>query len=532
MIKKALPIAVIILLALALTNCNNNGDEIKVVPDAKAIEKDETIPGNFSTQTKLTFDSSLMNAFLDSFPLFTSFQKEMDSFYYKRNFAYAWFDEKGMIEPAANLYNRIQNISDEGIPGKLPYKEAFSLIMEADIPHTKPAPFTELMLTAQYLVYAKNVWEGLSEEQSLSVDWLLPRKKTSYSELLDSLSTGILENEPVYRQYSLLREQLKKYRSIKTNNGWQNIGMNNKNYVTGDSSLSILQIRERLFLLGDLPANNKSSFFDQELEIGIRNFQRRYGFKDNGKLTSTLIKELNFPIDKRIEQIMVNMERSRWVPVQLSDHYLVVNIPEYKLHVYEADSIAWSMNVVVGKDQHKTVVFNGDLKYIVFSPYWNVPSSILKNEILPAIKRNRNYLAQHNMEWHNGSVRQKPGINNSLGLVKFLFPNSHNIYLHDTPSKSLFKEDNRAFSHGCIRLSQPQKLAAYLLRNDTTWTAEKITNAMNSGKEKYVTLKKTVPVFIAYFTAWVDSNGNLNFRKDIYQRDSRLAQMILENSAI
>ncbi|HTD93164.1 MAG TPA: L,D-transpeptidase family protein, partial [Chitinophagaceae bacterium] len=168
--------------------------------------------------------------------------------------------------------------------------------------------------------------------------------------------------------------------------------------------------------------------------------------------------------------------------------------------------------------------------YIVFSPYWNVPPSIIKNEVVPGIKKNKNYLANHNMEWNNGAVRQKPGPANSLGLVKFLFPNSYNIYLHDTPSKSLFSETNRAFSHGCIRLSEPKKMATYLLRKDPAWTNEKITKAMNSGTEKYVTLNPTIPVFIGYFTAWVDSEGRLNFRDDIYGHDKKMAEKMFEQA--
>jgi L,D-transpeptidase YcbB len=185
------------------------------------------------------------------------------------------------------------------------------------------------------------------------------------------------------------------------------------------------------------------------------------------------------------------------------------------------------MNVVVGQAVHKTVIFNGDLKYVVFSPYWNVPPGILKNEVLPGIRRDPNYLTIHRMEKVGNNYRQKPGANNSLGLVKFLFPNSYNIYLHDTPSKDLFGRDNRAFSHGCIRLAEPKKLAEYLLRDQPQWTSEKITQAMNAGKEQYITLKDPVPVFIAYFTAFVSSDGKLNFRQDVYNRDSRLAKTIL-----
>jgi murein L,D-transpeptidase YcbB/YkuD len=173
---------------------------------------------------------------------------------------------------------------------------------------------------------------------------------------------------------------------------------------------------------------------------------------------------------------------------------------------------------------HNTVIFNGNLKYVVFSPYWNVPPSIIQKEVVPGIKRNKNYLANHNMEWNSGAVRQKPGPRNSLGLVKFLFPNSYNIYLHDTPSKSLFSESTRAFSHGCIRLAEPKRLAEYLLRNDPGWNEASITKAMNSGKEKYVALKQTIPVFIGYFTAWVDRDGKLNFRDDIYGHDKEMAE--------
>jgi murein L,D-transpeptidase YcbB/YkuD len=193
----------------------------------------------------------------------------------------------------------------------------------------------------------------------------------------------------------------------------------------------------------------------------------------------------------------------------------------------ENDSMVFSCNVVVGKATNKTVIFRGDMKYVVFSPYWNVPNSIINKEIIPAMRRNPNYLAKHNMEYYNGGkIRQKPGPNNSLGLVKFLFPNSFNIYLHDTPSKSLFNEDKRAFSHGCIRVSEPFQLAKYLLRHTDNWTDEKIRAAMNSGNEQYVTLKKTVPVYLVYFTAFVDPKGKLNFRDDIYGRDTELKKML------
>lgn len=536
--KKFTSICIITFFAAALfTNCNNTATSTTpsnkdTLP--KISFKETGIEGSFSTQTKLTFDSTIIQSFLDSFPKFKTFEKDIAAFYKTRKYAYAWYDGNGMIEPANNLFNRIQNISDEGLPDKVPYKKDFTALMEKEEGTDKIATVTELMLTAQYLLYAKSVWQGLSEKQSLATEWLLPRKKISSQQLLDSLVAGnnMLENFPVYRQYNLLKDYLKKYNLIKAKGAMETIKADKKKYQLHDSSATVLAIRNRLFLSGDMELNNQSGIFDKALQDGVKNFQYRLGYKDNGIVNTALLAEINYPISKRIEQILVNMERSRWVPVQLKSDFLLVNIPEYKLHVFQNDSVAFSMNVVVGKDQHKTVIFNGEMKYVVFSPYWNIPASILKNETLPGIKKNPNYLAQHNMEWNGGNVRQKPGPDNSLGLVKFLFPNTHSIYLHDSPAKSLFNEDNRAFSHGCIRLAEPKKLAQYLLRNDTSWNAKKITAAMNKKVELYVTLKNTVPVFIAYFTAWVDRKGKLNLRNDVYKRDSRLAKMILENSGL
>jgi murein L,D-transpeptidase YcbB/YkuD len=234
-----------------------------------------------------------------------------------------------------------------------------------------------------------------------------------------------------------------------------------------------------------------------------------------------------------MEQIMVNMERCRWLPAgENNDKYLAVNIPQFQLLAFRGNKIDWRCNVVVGKTTNKTAIFKGDLKYVVFSPYWNVPQSIINKEILPGMKRNKNYLENHQMEWNNGKVRQKPGPQNSLGLVKFLFPNSFDIYLHDTPSKSLFNEDKRAFSHGCIRVSEPARLAAFLLEDFPEWTEEKMKAAMDSKKEQYVTLKKTVPVYIVYLTAFVDEQGKINFRDDIYNRDNTLKDMIFAKNGV
>lgn len=513
---------------------NSNGEQKTIARDTvpELTEKDITIPGNFSSQESMKFDSLQIRTFLKAYPQLQVFKKDIDSFYHHRNYAFAWFDNAGIIEPAVNLFNRIQNINEEGLSVKIPYKDAFTELMGNNgLDSTnKISTFTELMLTAQYFVYARNVWSGMGEKQSRALNWYLPRKKVSYDQLLDSLITGknVLDTAPVYRQYALLRNSLKKYRDIKSKGGFPVIKADKKVYKKGDSSATIVTIRKFLLITGDIESNNNSAIFDSTLELGVKQFQHRYGDKEDGVIGPAVLKKMNTPVDKLIQQIIVNMERSRWVPVNLVSNYIVVNIPEYKLHVYENDQLAWSMNVVVGQPAHKTAIFNGTIKYVVFSPYWNVPTSILNKEVLPAIRRNKNYLATHNMEWNGNSVRQKPGPDNALGLVKFLFPNSHSIYLHDTPAKSLFGESTRAFSHGCIRIAEAQKMAEYLLRNDPAWNKEKIVEAMHKGKEQYVTLKEPVPVFIAYFTSWVDRKGNINFRNDVYGRDQRLAEMLLE----
>jgi murein L,D-transpeptidase YcbB/YkuD len=512
---------------------------IKEEPSIEAIQDNlsnakQTVAGNFSSQMELHFDSAALPTFLIKYPGFASYSTDLKRFYEKRKYAFAWYDSSGLIEQAGNLFNRSQHLNQEGLNLKLPYNDSFKALMEGTDSTLRIDPRNaeaELMLTAQYFSFARHVWQGMGEAESRKTDWFLSRKVLDLEMLMDSLLSSSKKapgsREPVYRQYALLKNFLKKYRDIDSAGGWKPIATEKKFYKMGDSTTVIREIRKRLFASGDYVGDTSSLFFSQDLEDAVKSFQQTRGLKEDGIIGRALINELNIPVRDIIEKIVLNMERSRWVPVRLEGDYLVVNIPAFKLYVYRNDSLLWDMNIVAGKIIHETVVFNGDLKYIVFSPYWNVPQSIFQNEVLPGMKQDSNYLAKHNMEKvGRNSVRQKPGPNNSLGQVKFLFPNSYNIYLHDTPSKSLFNKTSRAFSHGCIRLGEPKKLATYLLRDDPGWNEQKIDLAMNSGIEKYVTLKKSVPVFIAYFTAWVGREGKLNLRPDIYNRDNRLAEMM------
>jgi murein L,D-transpeptidase YcbB/YkuD len=529
-----------VLLLSALPACSQLRPAAVKRPDTANRKWDQTIPGNFSGQTQATFDSTQLTVFLNRYPAFKSYTKAIRTFYSHRNYAYAWFESGRLIEQASNLANRVLNFQHEGLTQHPPYQAKLDSLMFAEEPINKRADTElELMLTAQYFAFSSLAWTGQGVAVSRSLNWNLPRKKVDYEKYLDSLlharSADFASGEPVYRQYELLRKYLISYHTL-ANEDWPVIGVP-VTLKAGDTSAVIKAVKARLFKLADFQGDTTGRQYDDDLLNAVRRFQGRHGPTVNGALNKETLTELNVPVQQRVQQLMVNMERSRWLQVRLSGDYLAVNIPEFKLHVYHADSLLWSCNVVVGQTMHRTSIFYGEVKYVVFRPYWNIPAGILRKEVLPAMRRDPGYLAAHHMEitgYRNGLpvIRQRPGPDNSLGLVKFLFPNSYNIYLHDTPSKSLFGETSRAFSHGCIRVSEPARLAGFLLKDREAWTPQRMEQEMNKGPEKVITLKQTVPVFIAYFTAFVDRNNQLNFRKDIYGFDGPLAEALTTSDPV
>ncbi|HEX5151880.1 MAG TPA: L,D-transpeptidase family protein [Parafilimonas sp.] len=494
-------------------------------------------PGNFNDNSGIKFDSAAIQKFLSEKPLFREFSKEFDTFYRANNFSYVWYDNNGLIETSGTLISAIENIEGEGVTANVPYKDSLDQLLnniKNVANNNKPDINAELMLTGEYFFYAKKIWAGSLSSKTTSMNWYLPRKKFSYSALLeDNLSKGTLagvEGPVIAMQHAGLKKALTHYRDIEKQGGEVTVPGISKTIKPNQASTVIPFIRKRLFQLGDVHENDTSDVYDVKLAEAVNYAKLRYGLKPDSLITNSLINEINIPAKKRVEQIMVNMERMRWVTGDTSSNELIlVNIPEYTLRYFEDNKEVWNCNVVVGKPMTKTVIFSGKMQYVVFSPYWNVPPSIINGEVLPGMRRNKNYLARHNMEWNGGRVRQKPGPSNSLGLVKFLFPNSNNIYLHDTPSKSLFSEDSRAFSHGCIRVAKPRDLAIRVLQQMPEWTPQKIDAAMHAGKEQYVTLKKTIPVYIGYFTAFMSSDGQLNFRTDVYKRDASLLEMLMQN---
>ena len=479
----------------------------------------------------LFFDSAQMETYIGKSAWHDSLKKAIRNFYNTRNYQYSWLTNQGITEQAYAFQNMLgEYISFSG--DSTAYNKFAEQILDSAKENNQQLVLDEsnrfafeMNMSASFLRYARRAYQGNIPLQEKDLAWFIPRKRLNVVALLDSFtkaSNGIT-TEPVNQQYQKLKSFSLRYHELEKKGGFPIIQIEKKGYRLGDSSANVSAIKRRLSSTGDYLQNDTSANFTNELKEAVMRFQQRFGLKEDGIAGGETLRLMNEPISKRIEQILVNMERMRWVPAQPEGDFILVNIPQYRLTVYENGKPSFGMNIVVGTSQNKTVIFTGNIKYVVFSPYWNVPPGILKNEVLPAIKRNPSYLARHHMEMYNGGVRQKPGPWNALGKVKFLFPNQYNIYLHDTPSKSLFEETKRSFSHGCIRVADPPKLAEWVLRNDKSWTKERMQKAMNAGKEQFVTVKETIRVYIAYFTAWVDDKGQLNFREDVYGHDKKMA---------
>lgn len=509
--------------------------------DENHIVSVDTTINQTNAYSNLETDSSTLENYITQNKVKAPIADKMRNFYKDRNYHFAWFSSDGLTEQARSFYNLhnlyIKAKIDTSIFDKHLHETMEKLIDDDNFTLTpEQVTETELHLTQHFFTYTKEVYEGTIDPSQLQ--WHIPRKKIDAVALLDSLvaknGNNLEDWEPVNRLYPMLRNQLIKYYEIDKKGGWPKIELNKKIYKKRDTANAVLALKKRLSITGDYKGEDTSNVFNEALQLALINAQKRFGLKEDGVLGPGTVKELNVPVKSRIEQMLINMERLKWMPNEGSGTRLVANIPEFRLHVLNGKKQEFSMKIVVGKAGHNTVIFTDSLEYIVLSPYWNVPPSIVRNEILPAMRRNRNYLEDNNMEQtgtQNGLpvIRQKPGGDNALGRVKFVFPNNYNIYFHDTPAKSLFDQNDRAFSHGCIRLEQAQRLAEYLLRDDKDWPSSKIIDYMYSGRNTWIKLKHKIPVYIVYFTAWVSSDGTLNFRDDLYGHDARMKKMMFND---
>ncbi|MBK9177114.1 MAG: L,D-transpeptidase family protein [Flavobacteriales bacterium] len=539
----------ILLLGPALfASCSIPIEKPDIAEQAQAIEAVFETPAMYTVRS---MDRASVARFLSAHPEYRVDSTGIAAFYARRNYQYAWFVNDSLSQSAAAFFNLV-NSADTAFREVAFVRDRLSQLMMADqLPHADTLicdscmQRLELSLTAQFFHYADKKYSGTVSKDLRELDWFIPRRKKNYDQLLDSLVAGRMDLspvEPLHPQYPLLKAKLKDYHELESA-PWPSLDLGDRRKIEpGDKADWLPAMRERLILLGDHPpladsATRAGDYYDSTLVSAVQRFQERHGLHPDGVIGKGVLKQLNTSPTDRLRTLLVNMERLRWVPDQTAPDLLLVNIPEFRLHVYEADTIAWSMTVVVGAVATRTVIFSDSLSSIVFSPTWTVPQSIVRGEIMPALAKDPNYLKKKGMEVIGGTeknpvIRQNPGAGNALGRVKFLFPNSYSIYFHDTPSKSSFAREIRAFSHGCIRLSEPQRFAEYLLRDDTTWTTKKIKEAMHNGTEQFVRLKKKRPVNIGYFTAWVDLHGRLQFRDDVYGHDVRLSNELFAPPAL
>ncbi len=354
-------------------------------------------------------------------------------------------------------------------------------------------------------------------------------------------------NAPVI--YDWLREALARYRVIEAEGGWPSIP-SGPTLKLGMMSERIARLRLRLQHTGDLADKqiDDPAVFDAALKRAVIAFQNRHGLAPDGAVGPATLAALNVPVEQRIDQIRVNLERIRWVYRELPEDYVIVDIAGFHVYLVQANEFVWQARAQVGKPYRDTPVFRDSIRYLEFNPTWTVPPTILREDILPRLKRDPGYLAERNMQvlnfnrkpvdastidWHSVSadnfpylLRQGPGPDNALGRVKFMFPNAHAIYIHDTPSKSLFARSERAFSSGCIRVEQPFELAELLLDDPVRWDQQGIQQVLDSRRTQRVNLKEPLPVLILYWTAEADADGRVHFRKDVYGRDEHVLEAL------
>ena len=417
-------------------------------------------------------------------------------------------------------------------------------------------------LTVSLMRYVSDLHVGRMNPEHFK--FKLSVKNSSYDlpqflrqDLLTSNNIGaeIALVEPPFPGYRRTLQALQHYQELARQDQGSPLPVPAKPIDVGGSYAGTGHLAQRLRLLGDLapdavvPAGDA---YQAPLVVAVQRFQERHGLTADGRLGAQTVKQLNVPLSSRIEQLQLTLERWRWLPHEFPQPPVVVNIPEFRLRAFdEGGKLALSMNVIVGKAmRHETPVFDRDMRYVVFRPYWNVPPSIQRSEIVPAIQRDRNYVANKNYEvtTHGGelvtdgpisdevleqlrqgklAVRQKPGPANALGLVKLIFPNEFNVYLHSTPSQQLFARSRRDFSHGCIRVERPEELSAWALQRNPGWDLERVRAAMQTGKDNVqVNLAKPIPVLILYGTAVTTDDGSVHFYDDIYGHDASLRKAL------
>jgi murein L,D-transpeptidase YcbB/YkuD len=408
----------------------------------------------------------------------------------------------------------------------------------------------DVHLTIALLEAGRHVATGRVRPKSIDARWNARREAPDYVSVLTraaerDVATFLEQLQPVHPEYEALRKALTSLAG-QVAQGWPIVP--GGSLKLGERDERVVTLRQRLAGSGylDAKASLDSPEFDGDVETAVKRFQEHHGVPATGTLDRATLERLNVSPERRIAQVRMNLERWRWLPDDLGARHFIVNVPQFHLVAREADQPVLDMRVVVGKRGNETPLFSDEMEMVVFSPYWNIPETIALEETAPAAARDSDYLARNNMEildasgevaspemipWDDENAlagyrfRQRPGAGNALGNVKFLFPNKHAVYLHDTPAETLFRRIGRAFSHGCVRVEEPERLAEYVLRDQPEWTSAAIRTAMHAGTERHARLSQPIPIFIVYMTAWVDENGGLHFQDDVYGYDARQGRL-------
>src|SRR6266481_5616499 len=489
-----------------------------------------------------------------------------------------WSDGDKPSTAALVLLQELRHASDRGLdPEDYPGNRlAYLLIdlIDSGHPGVEQWALFDASLSLAGLRFLSDLHYGRIDPASVGHNLTVERIRldipTTLAHLATAVNVGVAIDslEPQFTHYALLKRELARYRELAAREGLNDLPpLPARSLKTGDVYAGSLKLERLLTVLGDMggrqppgdPPPGEPSAAAQTLTPplvdAIKHFQYRHGEQPDGILGDATLAELTKPLSLRARQIELTMERWRWLPSELVSAPIIVNIPQFRLFAFEStadlEAHIRQMDVIVGKafEATQTPVFTADMSYLIFRPYWEVPYSIALKEIVPAARRNPSYIDKHQMEIVRGAgdsasvmpnttenvelvakgalrLRQKPGPNNSLGLVKFMFPNPYNVYLHSTPAQALFAETRRDFSHGCIRVSDPAGLAQYVLRDSPEWTREKILATMNGDKPLTVTLKNHIRVFIVYGTAIATEKGNVLFFDDIYRHDERLEKAL------
>jgi len=479
--------------------------------------------------------------------------------YSNREYQPAWSDDYGPFPSVEDFLEVLRKADQEGLnPKEYHLSEIegalsglYESLMKGETPDCIKITDMDLMLTDAFLLYASHMAKGRVDHRKIYPYWVVNPRSADVVEIYRrTLASGEVEKElagllPRYPGYVKLKGKLTEYRNIAENGGWPRIPQGAKLY-RGTRGKQVAVLRRRMIISGYLKpmGEKKSNIFDREMEIAVRIFQKSHGLKDDGRVGKPTLDALNVTVEKRIRQIALNMDRMRWLPNDIGKRFIFVNVADFRLQITEDEQPVMDMKIIAGKKEQRSCVLSAKMKYLELNPFWKVPDSIATKEILPQVKKNTGYLKKKNIKvfwnWDDNAkeidpwkinwsrikaknfkykLRQDPGPGNPLGRVKFIFPNACDIYLHDTPTRHLFGREHRAFSHGCIRIEKPVELATYLLQNKETWTRKKILAEIKKGKRQVIVLLEPINVIIFYGTAWVDRNGVLQFRNDIYNID-------------